>query len=378
MFFRTSEDPWAQHDYDVLPCEHEVDAHYHYRLVEYPLQEPEKWENARGVVSGERFADESHRSWASGCMDTLDADIATAEEHIRRLERHCARLRLDRLTLSSSLASIYIVPQDILLEMFSSLVRLHGNTLDVDAAPWILLRVCHRWRLIAQSSPFLWSTINIPLHCWSKSSPSAFFLKLVEHSLSVSCLVALSVSLDLAIKVPAGNDFPTVLMSTLSTHRARIRMLTFRAHIPGYNNGEHVSENDVFIDAFFNMTNACPMLEELDMFCHRYCRVRPALSCAPNLRRVRDLLPRDVGDQREPLGAFLNSSLTHFSCYTFSLENISILGQMPCLKELHLFNGSRAVIPTPQTPIRHSGVRYFSATLTNVLDHLILPSLEVL
>ncbi|KAK0437970.1 uncharacterized protein EV420DRAFT_1753302 [Desarmillaria tabescens] len=36
-----------------------------------------------------------------------------------------------------------------------------SNSLDVKNAPWIFLRVCHWWRLIASSSPTLWSTVRL-------------------------------------------------------------------------------------------------------------------------------------------------------------------------------------------------------------------------
>ncbi|KAF8906398.1 hypothetical protein CPB85DRAFT_1202237, partial [Mucidula mucida] len=89
-------------------------------------------------------------------LKAMETDIVSVTEHIQRLERHRARLQCDLSALSSSLAPVRTLPQDVLLEVFTCLVRDHGSTSKPEAAPWVLLKVCHQWRQVALSSPSLW------------------------------------------------------------------------------------------------------------------------------------------------------------------------------------------------------------------------------
>ncbi|KAF9026661.1 hypothetical protein BDZ89DRAFT_1039935 [Hymenopellis radicata] len=372
---------WSSHDYDVPHCTHEPDAHYYYHLVEYPLLEKERWRGVRDVVSGDRFTDDTYRTWASSRMKAMEADIAAVDDHIQRLERHRSRLRHDLITLSSSLAPVRTLPRDVLLEVFTCLVRHHGSTSRSEAAPWALLKVCHQWRQIASSSSSLWSSIMITNKCWSPSmtqfAPLSAVLGLVKHSLSASHQVPLSVAVDLHAARGSVSEFTTPVMTTLAKNRSRIRELIFCAEWYFRKSESECSEvNNVFTNAFLDVENACPMLKELDMLGPGKCEVRAVPGSAPNLTRLRDLVLHD--DERQPSEALVNPTITHFSCYVSAIDNISVLGRLPLLKELHIFVAPEAQLPKNPIPTRHSRVQYFSATRSDILDFLALPSLRVL
>ncbi|KAF9009757.1 hypothetical protein BDZ89DRAFT_1047853 [Hymenopellis radicata] len=379
---RTTTRDWSSHDYDAPHCTHEPDAHYDYRLVEYPLLEKEHWRGVREIISGDRFTDSAYRSWASSRRKVMEEDIATADEHIQRLERHRSRLHRDLRTLSSSMAPIRTLPRDVLLEVFTCLVRDHGSTSKPEAAPWALLKVCHQWRQAALSSPSLWSTIMLTDKGWFSSSiPQNVLLSavlgLVKHSLSASHQVPLSVVVDLHVARESVSKFTTPVMTTLAKNRSRIRELVFCAECySGRSESECSEANDVFTNAFLDVENACPMLQELVMLGPGKCGVRAVPGCAPNLTRLRDLVLHD--DERQPADALINPTITHFSCYISTIDNISVLGRLPLLTELHVFVAPEAQLPQNPIPTRHSRVQYFSATRSDILDFLALPSLRVL
>ncbi|KAJ6466428.1 hypothetical protein C8R45DRAFT_488794 [Mycena sanguinolenta] len=55
------------------------------------------------------------------------------------------------------------LPQDVLLEIFSScLPSEHNALIDPSEAPLLLGRICRHWRDVAYSAPILWSSIHIP------------------------------------------------------------------------------------------------------------------------------------------------------------------------------------------------------------------------
>ncbi|KAF9026667.1 hypothetical protein BDZ89DRAFT_1039939 [Hymenopellis radicata] len=379
---RTTTRDWSSHDYDAPHCTHEPDAHYDYRLVEYPLLEKEHWRGVREIISGDRFADSAYQSWASSRRKVMEEDIATGDEHIQRLERHRSRLQRDLHTLSSSMSPIRTLPRDVLLEVFTCLVLEHGSTSKPEAAPWVLLEVCHQWRQIALSSPSLWSSIMITDKCWfspsiTQSAPLSTVLGLVKHSLFASQQVPLSVVVDLHAARGSVSEFTTPVMTTLAKKRSRIRELIFCAECYFRKSESECSEvNNVFTNAFLDVENACPMLKELDMLGPGKCEVHAVPGSAPNLTRLRDLVLHD--DERQPADALINPTITHFSCYVSAIDNISVLGRLPLLKELHIFVAPEAQLPQNPIPTRHSRVQYFSATRSDILDFLTLPSLRVL
>ncbi|KAF7367734.1 hypothetical protein MSAN_00837300 [Mycena sanguinolenta] len=83
------------------------------------------------------------------------------------------------------------VPEDVLREIFfACLPAAHNALIDIAEAPLLLGRICRRWRVVAYSTPMLWSSIHIP--------PLPTFLQLhpvVEQWLKLGAPCPLTVSL---------------------------------------------------------------------------------------------------------------------------------------------------------------------------------------
>ncbi|CAK5278947.1 unnamed protein product [Mycena citricolor] len=63
-------------------------------------------------------------------------------------------------------SAVYSLPPEILAEIFIACVpsvreEIHRRRIDYDSAPWVLVRVCRRWRHVALETPPLWSQIVI-------------------------------------------------------------------------------------------------------------------------------------------------------------------------------------------------------------------------
>ncbi|KAK0192076.1 hypothetical protein F5146DRAFT_1189369 [Armillaria mellea] len=141
----------------------------------------------------------------------LEKTISDLNHRLKHLDTLASRIRMERaknlknlVAKRSLLSPIRRLNCDVLLLIFSyashwKISHINASSsLDMKNAPWIFLRVCHWWRLIASSSPTLWSTVRLvkihnsflPRHALhivrfqlqlSRNSPLQFFFYCDKH-----------------------------------------------------------------------------------------------------------------------------------------------------------------------------------------------------
>ncbi|KAJ7608991.1 hypothetical protein FB45DRAFT_762607, partial [Roridomyces roridus] len=95
--------------------------------------------------------------------------LASLDEHISDLQGQLKQLEDERLLLCDSLqkniainSPLRRMPPEVLAEIFmSTLPEEYKEPAKIDQSPWVLGRVCSRWRTIALSIPSLWSKFYI-------------------------------------------------------------------------------------------------------------------------------------------------------------------------------------------------------------------------
>ncbi|KAF7350910.1 hypothetical protein MSAN_01653100 [Mycena sanguinolenta] len=131
-------------------------------------------------------------------------ELARIDARIEELESALAQLREERASLKEPIdahkaliSPMRFIPNDVLLEIFSSCLPLEHNALiDPTEAPLLLGRISQHWRSVAYSAPMLWSSIHIPSLSYRFTS-SQIVLELeriVEAWLARSASCPLSVS----------------------------------------------------------------------------------------------------------------------------------------------------------------------------------------
>ncbi|KAJ6601014.1 hypothetical protein DFH09DRAFT_1270882 [Mycena vulgaris] len=96
-------------------------------------------------------------------ISNLDASMAMLEGILEKLRRTRTD-SIEHLRRSSSLISIRCLPDDVLGEIFSHTVpdTQPGQSI-LDRSPWVLGRVCSRWRAVGFSLSSLWSIVDCSL-----------------------------------------------------------------------------------------------------------------------------------------------------------------------------------------------------------------------
>ncbi|KAJ6601018.1 hypothetical protein DFH09DRAFT_1126505 [Mycena vulgaris] len=96
-------------------------------------------------------------------ISNLDASLAMLDGMLEKLRRTRTDA-IEHLHRSSSLISIRCLPDDVLGEIFSHTVpdTQPGQSI-LDRSPWVLGRVCSRWRAVGLSLSALWSIVDCSL-----------------------------------------------------------------------------------------------------------------------------------------------------------------------------------------------------------------------
>ncbi|KAK0200505.1 hypothetical protein DFS33DRAFT_163007 [Desarmillaria ectypa] len=91
---------------------------------------------------------------ASDCLEQLEASGEAAEVDKAHLKRRIDAYR-------SILSPLRVFPPELLMEIFKHTVEDFFPVFDMLQSPWLLGRVCRRWRAVSRSSAELWSSLSL-------------------------------------------------------------------------------------------------------------------------------------------------------------------------------------------------------------------------
>ncbi|KAJ7748001.1 hypothetical protein B0H14DRAFT_3513916 [Mycena olivaceomarginata] len=96
-------------------------------------------------------------------VEILEAQIEQLEIALSQLKELRTSLKAPIDAHRALISPLRRIPQDVLLDIFSScLPSGHNALIDAAEAPLLLGRVCRHWRDVTYSTPMLWSSIHIP------------------------------------------------------------------------------------------------------------------------------------------------------------------------------------------------------------------------
>jgi hypothetical protein len=99
-------------------------------------------------------------------LSNHDDKILRLRAQLERLEQERTPLEADLLRNTAILSPMRRMPPEILAQIFALTLPsdrkvVESGRIDVQDSPWILTRVCGRWRTVAIASSFLWSFLSI-------------------------------------------------------------------------------------------------------------------------------------------------------------------------------------------------------------------------
>lgn len=118
-------------------------------------------------------------------LSKLDEQIQATRNALELLDNQRDSVVQEVDKMNGMLSPLRRLPADILGEIFLACREKHSphtfletNSLDTRDFPWVLVRVCSRWRSVGNSLRALWSSISINLDAAPLTDASAFLLDL--------------------------------------------------------------------------------------------------------------------------------------------------------------------------------------------------------
>ncbi|KAJ7181566.1 hypothetical protein C8R43DRAFT_1229409 [Mycena crocata] len=132
---------------------------------------------------------------------------------------------------------VHTLPLEITAEIFlQCAASAPADTPDPQHAPWLLLNICQRWRMIALSVPELWSTLCVDFDSIPGGFADGQIEEFAESWLARACARPVSFTLrgwDSRNRLPSGNlDFSAIIRHyTSHVHHLELRIPMSRYHI---------------------------------------------------------------------------------------------------------------------------------------------------
>ncbi|KIM36437.1 hypothetical protein M413DRAFT_78173, partial [Hebeloma cylindrosporum] len=100
----------------------------------------------------------------SARLEAVEKELEHIEALFTDLSAQRKNLRAEINGYRALISPARRVPPDVLQEIFiHTLPTTHNALIDPDECPMSLTSICSAWRSVALSTPYLWSTIHIPM-----------------------------------------------------------------------------------------------------------------------------------------------------------------------------------------------------------------------
>ncbi|KAJ7620964.1 hypothetical protein FB45DRAFT_132070 [Roridomyces roridus] len=128
----------------------------------------------RSLLTSNEVPLESDANFVKSVVSTIDIRLAKLDDQIQRLRDLLAPLEAERDSVAQYRAQnmgiispLRRMPTEVLGQIFVWTLptpNIAAQTYSLDDSPWLLTRVCSRWRAISIALPSLWSLIAISYH----------------------------------------------------------------------------------------------------------------------------------------------------------------------------------------------------------------------
>lgn len=192
----------------------------------------------------------------------LKDDLANARKRVKILEKNYRQHSEVEIVYCALISPLRRMPPEIMGEIFlhylghysygpDGLYAIEAVTLDIKKGPWVLARVCSRWRAIAHSHSRLWSTIALVSNSLGFGRGD---LHLTNHIL----LLTKQSELDISLTIPSDH---------VPTHRQTMSLITIALimnHSPQFSKLE-INFPERFLSALRTIRRRLPSLHTLHL-----------------------------------------------------------------------------------------------------------------
>ncbi|KAJ7758376.1 hypothetical protein B0H16DRAFT_651163 [Mycena metata] len=321
---------------------------------------------------------EIERPLIESVVSRLRDRLSSHDEKISRsgLRTQLKRRTEERESLATDLARNAVIlsplrrlPPEILFEIFSFTlpfdweVKARGSSLDVKNSPWLLTRICSRWRTVALASSSFWSFIVIDDDAWLGRSTSLVSLLQLQ--------LARARTSHLRVHFEANNSHPQHEGPLFDLLAERSRQWV----------KAHLVLTPELLPTLATIRNRIPLLRTLWLQSSDGRDPNPTLvgdhiDCfftAPALRAACIIL-----DESLPSVLLPAHQLTHYQLAAAWQMHVDILKIATNLLEARIYITEDSLHTVPPQVIELPNLHLLAVTNVGILDFLILPALREL
>ncbi|KAK0436007.1 hypothetical protein EV421DRAFT_2061428 [Armillaria borealis] len=328
-------------------------------------------------------------------LSKQDEEIARVSALLDRLTNKRRHLQQHITAHQGILSPIRIFPSEILAEIFMQTLDDYYNVFDMERGPWVLGRVCRRWKDISCSCPALWTSLSIESLHLQPSFRRSRLPDILKEVLALSGNQELDIRYSSQSLIMDDSDiFPSIvpwgtlsnfwnilqqLLDTLVHHSMRWRSATF---VVPFKLGRRLHKAKGRLSSLVTLDlSACERLEEDGSFDRETIDV---LSVVPKLQELTiTSMPDNTSLLPCPLLSFSWSQMRHLShdCVASIEDHLRFLTGAPLL-ETYIANFHDFSLLEKHSHCTHSALRHLELSSQGLsptlLQYLTCPVLKEL
>ncbi|KAF9017811.1 hypothetical protein BDZ89DRAFT_1140440 [Hymenopellis radicata] len=305
-------------------------------------------------------------------LSAVDAEISRLQASLSTIQAHRSRLQCDIKGYLMRRSVFHHFPPEVLARIFYWFGLTSTSILCIRQGPWVLARVCSRWRQVVRSHPSLWTYISIDVKDCGRLANS---VNLLKRAISLSGTLPLCLRLEMSEPMWTWSDTCLSWLDELTAVSGRWQYLSIHCSIQVLHALREVRRRVGRLERLvLRMGDDGQESISGDAYDLRAFQFAPGLTSV-TLEQTRFFIPlplHQLTDFRQYWATRSHSRIT-----PSSFDRLDYLYHCPNLTELHIVTDNNQCFKPPMI-VRYESLHSLHFSDSHILDYIHSPCLQAL